>query len=255
MFPSISIYNNLYCKIYRQHLFYLLTICHFLLLNKVGAEEFEIHGSGEYKEIRFDEILAPVYFKMVDEKIAYSSDERKVFLTWVTSGKPEDSHFEIERADDRNLDFKKIGNIPVLNWDGEEVKYQFEDGQLPIAGGRIYYRIKQLGKNGNLKYGKVLSVEVNPSTYKSKGVWHAFPNPTKNGNIQIGLQLTEEYSSGEITVRVIKEGDVLLHKKCFDLDDLNNFLAQNFKNISPGLVFVELNWGSHRQFLKVLNHK
>lgn len=98
-------------------------------------------------------------------------------------------------------------------------------------------------------------MEVNPFTYKTKGVWHAYPNPSKNGNIQIGLQLIEAYSSGEITVRVIKEGDVLLYKKCLNLDDLNNFLAQNFKNISPGLVFVELNWGPNRQFLKVLNHK
>lgn len=98
-------------------------------------------------------------------------------------------------------------------------------------------------------------MEVNPFTYKTKGVWHAYPNPSKNGNIQIGLQLIEAYSSGEITVRFIKEGDVLLYKKCLNLDDLNNFLAQNFKNISPGLVFVELNWGPNRQFLKVLNHK
>lgn len=254
MLPVNSFYNiSLFFNRQIVRSVCLSVIIQILFFNKILAIDFERHQSKGYVEYRFAEVLAPLFFKMVDEKITYSSDKRKVLLTWAMSGKSENSHFEIERADDKNLNFKKIGSFPIQNWDGEVMAYQFEDDQFPVAGGRFYYRIKQLDINGNHYYGRTLSIEVIPSTYKPKEVWRAYPNPSKNGNFQIGLELIEEYSGEEITVRVIKGGDVLFHKKCFDLEDLNNYLGQNLKNISHGLVFVELNWGFHIQFLKVWN--
>jgi len=197
----------------------------------------------------------PIYYKFVDEKIGFSSEERKVLLVWAISGNLDISHFEIERALDNNLDFKKVGDYIPQYWGGEEVQYQFEDDRLPLGGGRVYYRIKQVEVNGNRNYGRTLSVEVTPSIGKGKDVWRTYPNPSINGNFHIGILDENGYKGEPISVRVIQAGNILISKSCFNMDEVNDFLGQNFNNISSGLILIELRWGFQTQLLKIWNLK
>ncbi|MCH6200341.1 hypothetical protein MMU07_12185 [Aquiflexum sp. LQ15W] len=194
-----------------------------------------------------------LYFKFVEEKADYISKEGKVEISWSSSGNPLISHFEIERSEDKNLDFKTIGTLPLQNWDEEMADYRFEDSRLPLSGGRIYYRIKQIGSNGNFQYGKTLSVEVLPTLRNNEEVWRSFPNPVKNGNLQVDLLDNTGYRGEQISIRVIQSGNVLMSRNCADVKELNDFLANSFNNVSSGLILVELKWGMQAQYLKVWN--
>lgn len=195
----------------------------------------------------------PVFYKLVDEKIGFSIEERKVLLSWTISGNSDVLYFEIERAVDKNLDFKKIGTYTPQNIGSEEVQFQFEDDRLPLTGGKIYYRIKQIEMNGDRNYGRTLSVEVAPVNGTDMEVWRVYPNPSRNGYFQIGMLDKERYAGETLLVRVIRAGDILLSKNCLDINEVNDFLGQNFNDFSSGLILIELRWGFQSQLLKIWN--
>ncbi|MCL6260821.1 hypothetical protein M3O96_17090 [Aquiflexum sp. TKW24L] len=224
-----------------------------IFLPSTEAIEFKDASSNEIFEFEVYQPRSVLFFKFVEEKIGYIPSQGKVEITWSISGNPLISHFEVERADDKNLAFKTIGNLPLQNWDDEMANYRFEDYLLPMAGRRIYYRIKQIGSNGDFQYGRTLSAEVLPTVGKNEEVWRTFPNPVKNGNFQVNLIDNSKYHGEEISVRVIQSGNVLLSINCTDVNKLNDFLANSFHNISTGLILVELRWGYQTQFLKVWN--
>jgi len=224
-----------------------------IFLPSPEAIEFKDAASNNNFDHEINQPGSIFYFKFVEEKIGYISKQGKVAISWSSSGNPLISHFEIERSEDKNLDFKTIGTLPLQNWDEEMADYLFEDSLLPLAGGRIYYRIKQIASNGNFQYGKTLSVEVEPTLRKNDEIWRSFPNPVKNGYFQVDLLDNSGYHGEEISVRVIQSGNVLLSRNYANLKELNDFLANSFQQISSGLILVELKWGMQTQFLKVWN--
>ena len=239
--------TKFYCSLFS------IIIFNGLFISVAEAGEFNSFSSGQLISHRIVNLETRPYVKLVDEKIEYSSQDRKVALVWAISGNPDISHFEIERALDNKLDFIKIGEYIPQHWGSEDMQFQFEDVHVPLAGGRIYYRIKQVDVNGNRYFGRTLSVEVSPSIRNTEAVWRSYPNPSKNGDFQIGLLDKSGYSGEPISIRIIQSGNILISKSYQDVDDINRFLTQDLKNISSGLIVIELRWGFQSQFLKIWN--
>lgn len=98
----------------------------------------------------------PVHFLKFDARRAAN----QTFLTWTTSNEKENSHFEVERSFD-NLHFQKIDIIMGNKMPMAINNYSFCDssilmGSMPI----IYYRIKQIDKNGEFSYSKVRALHA-----------------------------------------------------------------------------------------------
>ena len=115
--------------------------------------------------------------------IVTSGGNNTAVLNWVTTKEYNTNYFEVERSEDE-VNFKKLGIVRNKVTTANE-KYSFTDSS--IVQGLIYYRIKQVDKNGNFTYSKVVAYNA-----KAQTSFKLYPNPTTNLlYIQLPVEATE----------------------------------------------------------------
>ena len=172
-------------------------------------------------------------------------------MKWFTAKENANSHFEIERSDKGINDFKKVGEINGMGWKDTVTEYQFIDDNLPLSGGNILYRIKQLDFDGNATFSKVLSVQT-PKEQSSQNVWRAFPNPTLNDQLKISLLDKGQYDQEEIIFRVIHPNLITQSLSANSEDEMNEQLSQIIPKAPKGILVLEIQWGQRIEQIKVL---
>ncbi|MFN3801108.1 hypothetical protein, partial [Belliella pelovolcani] len=122
----------------------------------------------------------------------YNSNLKSAALSWATAKEYANSHFEIERSDKGINDFRKIGEVDGMGWKDTVTEYEFIDEKLPLSGGNLYYRIKQVDFDGKYTYSKVLAIRAE-GVQATTGAWRAFPNPTLGDELRISLLDRTQY--------------------------------------------------------------
>ncbi|MEO8719813.1 MAG: CotH kinase family protein [Ginsengibacter sp.] len=92
-------------------------------------------------------------------------------LTWKTGAEPDNNYFLIERSNDGHT-FNELGKIVGKGPSKVSNDYEFNDED--IINGTMYYRIKQVDKDGNVSYSSVVSVNYQNSK------WHLYPNQIRD---------------------------------------------------------------------------
>ncbi|WP_194774925.1 hypothetical protein [Pararhodonellum marinum] len=181
-----------------------------------------------------------------------SSTSRLAELLWSTTKEWENSHFEIERSDDGVKAFQKIGQVTGMGWSDEIVDYAFEDKELPLRSGPVYYRLKQVDYNGTYAYSKTMMVRL-PAVQFTQGVWRAYPNPSKVGeSFRISLMESTAYQGEAITMRLLNSLTATAPLTFQNETELNQHLSQVMPYAPKGLLIVELQWGNKVEHIKVM---
>ncbi len=107
------------------------------------------HGNGMFLT---DEIL-PVQFGNFTGRWAGS----KTLLSWYTLTETNNKGFDIERSEDGRT-FKAIGFVAGKGQSQSRSDYTFTDANAP--GRVLFYRIKQIDKNGMTAYSKVIKLSL-----------------------------------------------------------------------------------------------
>lgn len=76
-------------------------------------------------------------------------------LAWGTSYDQDNSYFDVERSTDGTI-FKTIGRVTASAQAQLTKEYRFADNSF--AGGTLYYRLKQVDKNGSYTYSAVIKI-------------------------------------------------------------------------------------------------
>jgi len=123
----------------------------------------------------------------------------KVLLEWKTENEFNFHHFEIERSFN-GTSFNKIGEVKAANLG----KYNFIDDANASRGQRVYYRLKNVDKDGRFKYSLVFTLHI-PLNVK----FSVFPNPA---NKYIALQMNGVVS-GSVTVLITELSGKIVHQQ------------------------------------------
>lgn len=182
---------------------------------------------------------------------SYKRYEKHSFLNWITAKETSNSHFEIERSDKGISDFKKVGEVDGMGWKDTVTEYEFIDDKLPLSGGNILYRIKQVDFDGNFTYSKVLSVRAE-GVQATQGVWRAFPNPTMGDQLRISLLDRTQYDEEQITFRIVHPNLITQGITVNSENEMNDQLAQLIPRAPKGVLVVEIQWGQKVEHIKVL---
>lgn len=98
--------------------------------------------------------------------------ENNVYLSWITSTEVNNSGFAIERRSFEN-EFSQIAFVQGKGTSSEINYYYYSDEEL--AGGRYFYRLKQIDFDGTFSYSNEIELEVGlPINYSLE---QNFPNP------------------------------------------------------------------------------
>jgi hypothetical protein len=182
---------------------------------------------------------------------SWNHDVRMSSLKWATTIEKGNSHFEIERSLAGTKDFQKIGEVQGMGWKDTLTEYLFEDEDIPLTGGNVYYRLKQIGFEGELTYSKVVSIRVN-AVQVSKGVWRAYPNPTTGDLLRLELVKLGEQVVGKIQVRLVSPSAEGLLISGTDMRDISNQLQRKIQTSPKGIYILEVSWGQKIEYLKIL---
>lgn len=197
-------------------------------------------GSAGLVVLRISFGILPVDFVQVEAE--FIEKERWVGLSWQVAVSEIETHFEVERSVNDINNWQKISKQDHLG---------FTDKSLPLGGGILYYRIKQLDQDGNFNYSPVVSVRL-PSLQVSQGVWRVFPNPTNGDQFRLDLLDYDRYAGEELEVKLISSTSGIQIVKGFDLDSISSFLQDKLKQSPKGVYIVEVSWGNRVEHIKVL---
>ncbi|MGC4100211.1 T9SS type A sorting domain-containing protein [Ferruginibacter sp.] len=142
------------------------------------------------RDWRFVGSVLPVQFL----NFAGTPQNTQVMLNWTILAAKAVDHFEIERSLD-NATYTKVGSVndPVkLN---EQQSFNYTDDISGIRSEIIYYRLKVIGKEGEIKYSGVLVVRLN----QVKTPVSISPNPA---NDYVTVRFFAEKES-EVTLRLV----------------------------------------------------
>jgi hypothetical protein len=195
--------------------------------------------------------IAPLPVEYLYFNPTLNRENRFVKLTWATAKEWENSHFEIERSVNGVNNWEKIGQMEGIGWSDMPVGYEFADEELPLVGGNVYYRLKQVDFDATFAYSKVVSVKV-PSLQLTKGVWRVYPNPTNGEKFRIELLNAKEYNGENIQIRLVTP---IAGDKTFvgnNINEVSNQLEDFFKRVNKGVYVLEIFWGQKLEHVKVL---
>lgn len=81
--------------------------------------------------------------------------EKNILLNWATASEKNASHFEIERSADASQ-FTTVGRVNARN-NITGASYSYTD--ISAAAGTVYYRLKNVDRDGTYEYSKIVTVE------------------------------------------------------------------------------------------------
>lgn len=184
---------------------------------------------------------------------SYDESSRIVKLRWATAKEFGNSHFEIERSYAGTKGFEKIAEIQGMGWKDTITEYEFEDEELPLVGGNILFRLKQISFGGEVNYSKVVSIRI-PSLQVTKGVWRAFPNPTSGDNFRLELLHLQEYSGEEIQVELISPSAEAVLFRAGNMAEISRQVQSKLLNAPKGIYLIHISWGGKKEFHKLVKN-
>ena len=98
-----------------------------------------------------------------------------VRLAWATASELNSQSFEVERRTDGQF-FGTVGTVAAAGSSSAARSYEFQDAKLTAGATLLYYRLKQVDRDGTFSYSPVRAV-----TLKAAGGLALFPNPATTG--------------------------------------------------------------------------
>jgi len=142
------------------------------------------------RDWRFVGNILPVQF--LDLTGVLQSD--RVTLNWTVIASKEVDHFEIERSTDNGI-FIKTGIVSQLVKLNESQNFVFVDDVSSVNKEVIFYRIKVIGKNGEIQYSNIVVIR----RHQSKTDLSVMPNPAQD---HVSIIFFAEKES-DVTLRLI----------------------------------------------------
>jgi hypothetical protein len=192
--------------------------------------------------------ILPVDYLYFNAK--YNPGFRSGDLTWATAKEWENDRFEIERSVNDVKSWETIGQVTGAGYSDKPVEYTYQDLKLPLAGGTIFYRLKQINFNGDSAYSDTKAIQVEPmagTTY-----WRVYPNPTTGDPINLEMLDTGVYNDEEITVRVIAATGQFEILKGTSQSLLSSQLSNILRGKAAGIYTVEISWSTFKEYHKVI---
>jgi hypothetical protein len=188
----------------------------------------------------------------LDYDASYESSNRTIKLKWTTAKERDNSHFEVERSINSISEWETIDRIEAAGFSDNPVDYYFIDQGIPLAGGIVYYRLKQFYKTSTFFYSGIVSVRV-PKISESKKALRAFPNPT-NGEIKLEILDREKFQGQEIRVRVINPLGEEEDYSSMDFNFISSKISSFLQRSTRGIYILEINWGKDSEWIKLIKN-
>lgn len=189
------------------------------------------------------------------EFLSFTADfidqNRKVQLIWETGKEWNNSHFEIQRSTDNVRTWQDIGLISGAGWSDNPSEYFFTDENLPLAGGLVYYRLRQVDFDGQFSFSKTISVKI-PTISNNGNYWRVFPNPVNEGRIFLESIRPHLEIEDKLETRLVSVSGQILGSSQGNLIQITDWLNGIIGQANPGMYIFEITHQRYSEYLKIV---
>jgi hypothetical protein len=156
----------------------------------------------------------------------------KVLLNWTIVADKEIDRFEIERSTD-NSNYIKAGTVKEPVTMQVQQNFGYTDDVSAVTSDIIYYRLKVIGKAGEIKYSNVLVIRRTQTRTPVK----IMPNPANN---YVSIRFFAE-KDGEVTIRMIDNiGKLIFIEKQKVIRGNNTVQLNDLSKYSSGVYTLQI---------------
>ena len=154
-------------------------------------------------------------------------------------------HYEIERSFN-GRDFEMIGSVVARNNGNANNDYGSTDQNIAAlrSSGKIYYRVKQVDRDGRFIYTEIRSVRLDGKTFDVS----VYPNPVVS-NSTVNIDLAKE---GKITVMIVDASGKMINTVSFPGTKGLNKYALNMNQLASGTYLIKVLSGSENKTVSVV---
>ncbi|MCS5491237.1 hypothetical protein [Algoriphagus limi] len=207
-------------------------------------------------EIQLGELCKILSARILPVEYAYFTAEfnsqlRIAELQWATTKEWENQGFEIERSINGVKNWEKIGNVVGVGYSDGPKEYVFIDQKLPIGGGNIFYRLKQIDFDGTANYTEIRGITVNPS--RGESAWVLYPNPSKNNeSIQLQLRDKDSLNDSPLLVRIYNSQGTGTEFLVYSTMEVEKTVSDYLRNAGEGLFLLDIFWNNENQQIRII---
>jgi hypothetical protein len=156
-------------------------------------------------------------------------------LSWITSNELNNTGFELERSIN-GVEYTKIAFIQTQATNGissQKLFYSFEDVSAPIVT-KVYYRLKQIDKNGKYSYSNIVVLIGNKSDKFE--ITNLYPNPVIS-ILNLAISATKEETIKILITDVVGK---LIKQESRVVKKGENALPINVQNLGAGNYLIKI---------------
>ncbi|KUG06790.1 hypothetical protein ASU33_05520 [Solirubrum puertoriconensis] len=129
-------------------------------------------------------------------------------LTWKTAQEKNNDRFEVERSID-GVNYEKVGQIAGHGTTSAPQNYSYTDANVGTSAAQVYYRLKQIDRDGTTAYSPVRAVSFGKEL--AQGNLTLYPNPAHDE-----LTVSLGTASQNAMVEVYTVNGLFVRKQSFD---------------------------------------
>lgn len=185
--------------------------------------------------------------KLVDFEGKYSNYQ--IDLNWTTVNEINNVGFEIERSTNNQI-FNKIGFVKGIENSVSTQNYSFTDeinnmNTIGLYTDKLFYRLKQLGFDGNYHFTNTISVSAPDLFYVS-----FYPNPFST---QLTINVNSNFQNQNCNVKIFEITGLLKIENSFTIYSNHSSLnISDVNNLNPGIYFVIVLIGEKKYTFKAI---
>lgn len=141
---------------------------------------------------------------------AYLIDNQYTKLNWTTATERNSDYFAIERSADGKV-FAPIAQVKAAGYSNQKLGYSYDDKDI-LNEKIMYYRLKQVDKDGQFKYSKTVSIIKKEKNTKLT----IYPNPAQNTLTIDGVEAMK-------SVKIYNLQGILIHQTNQKIISLTDF--------------------------------
>ena len=192
--------------------------------------------------------VLPVIFDKIEGIL---KPTRTIEIYWSVYDENALDGYKIESSFNGIKNFTVAGEVSGAGWSDDLRSYTFEDDDLPLEAGRMYYRIKQIDLNGNTTYSKIIAIDI-PAAKAAQNRWQIYPNPANGQQVSLAFNAYEKYPHEEVVITLYNSLNQARTFKADNLEMLNSRLRGKLTYFSKGLLVIEIRWKDQQQHLKLM---
>ena len=187
-------------------------------------------------------VVLPVRFLSFEA----NKSNNNALLTWsVQNESTITDHYEIERSFN-GRDFEMIGAVVARNNGNANNDYGSTDQNITAlrSNGKIYYRVKQIDRDGRYIYTEIRTVRLDGKTFDVS----VYPNPVvSNSTVNIDLAI-----EGKVTVMIVDAAGKKLNSVSFNGTKGLNKYSLNMNQLAAGTYLIKVLSGNENKTVSVV---